>query len=273
MYRLLVCLPLCLALEAAPPPRLPPRLPVLAIAAATADTGDALPGAEDMERLARTDPIAFVRACIRRYDREVKGYNVTLLKTERIAGKLYAPETIAVQFREQPFSVFFDWKAGARQAKRTLYVRGENNDKLLVKPAGLAGLIGIVERDADGADARKGGRYPLTEFGMKYGMQRTIAAWTNASKQNSLHVAYLGVKPIKELGERSCYVLQRTRYRAPEEDGVSQYTTYIDKETWLQTGSILKRADGELVAEYFFTDIELNPAFKDGAFTRASLSR
>jgi hypothetical protein len=272
MYRLLWCLPLCLAVEAAPPP--PTALPISAATlVAVADDGNALPDSDRLERLARTDPIAFVETCLRRYEREVKGYRVALRKQERIGGKMLPPELLDVQFREEPFSVLLEWREGARLAKRTLYVKGENRDKWLVKPAGLAALIGIVERDPDGPEAKKSGRYPLTEFGIKFGMQRTIAAWSNARKQKALHITYLGIKPIKELGDRPCYVLKRTRYQSPEEDGVTEYTTCIDKETWLQTGSILKGADGQLIAEYYFRDLELNPTFKPKHFTRETLAK
>jgi hypothetical protein len=271
MYRTILCLPLCLALEATPPPRTPP--PPALVLAAVADDGAALPDADRLERLAKTDPIAFMEACVRRYEREVKGYRAILKKRERLSGKLQSAEVIAVLFREDPFSVVLDWKEGTRLAKRTLYVKGENRDKLLVKPAGLAAIIGIVERDPDGQEARKSGRYPLTEFGIKIGIQRTIAAWSNARKQDALHVAYQGIKPIKELGNRPCYVFQRTKYQAPEEDGVTEYTTYIDKETWLQTGSILSGADGQVIGEYFFRDIELNPSFDPNPFTKQALSK
>src|SRR5262245_21054414 len=58
-----------------------------------------------MERLARTDPIAFIEQSIQRYDREVRGYNVTLVKRERIAGTLQPTEQVESIFREKPFSV------------------------------------------------------------------------------------------------------------------------------------------------------------------------
>jgi hypothetical protein len=40
----------------------------------------------------------------------------------------------------------------------------------------------------------------------------------------------------------------------------------------MQVGSTLKGADGQLLGEYFFSDIELNPDFKPGTFTRDAVA-
>ena len=272
MPRLLLCLPLCCLLA-------PAGLRNVAPADESAvesvdDDGGALPNEARMKRLAETDPVAFLETCVRRYDREVKGYRCVLHKQERLDGKLQPSEEIAVEFREKPFSVLLDWREGARLAKKLLYVKGENNGKMLVKPNGLLALAGVVERDPDGDDARKSSRYPITEFGIQIGSERTLASWKKAAKQNALHVEYLGEVKVKEAGDRVCWKLKRAGYKEPEEsDGVTELTMYVDKETWLQVGSTLKNADGQLIGEYFFRDVKLNPEFKESTFTREALSR
>jgi hypothetical protein len=270
MRRLLLCLPLCLVCtsdSSSTEPR------CTTIFRPVADTGKPLPSEAAMERLAKTDPIAFLEMCIRRYDREVHGYTATLRKQERIDGQLERSEVIDVAFREDPFSVLMRWKEGTRRAAATLYVKGENKDQLLVKPAGVLAVAGIVTRDPNGRDAKKAGRYPLTEFGIKIGMQRTLESWQKARKQDALHITFLGEKRIKEAGDRPCWVLRRTDYQKPEEDGITGLTVYIDKETWLQVGSIIKGAEGRLIGEYFFRDIKINPRFEPGTFTREALKR
>ncbi len=269
---LLVCVPLCL-LMAPNGPRTATPSPVSALAEAS-DDGGKLPSDEQMTQLAKTDPVAFLENCLRRCDREVKGYHCVLRKQERLEGKLQPSEEIAVDFREEPFSVLMDWKEGTRLAQRTMYVKGENGDRMLVKPAGLLALAGVVERDADSPDAKKSSRYPITEFGIKVGMERTLAAWKQAAKDKALHVEYLGEVKVKELGDRVCWKLHRTDYKGPEDiDGVTESTFYIDKETWLELGSTLKGADGEPLADYFFKDVELNPDFKAGTFTKEAVGR
>ena len=88
-----------------------------------------------------------------------------------------------------------------------------------------------------------------------------------------MHVEFLGEVNVKEAGDRVCWKLHRTRYKAPEDGGVAESTFYYDKETWLQVGSTLKGADGQLIGEYFFNDVELNPDFKADTFTREAVQK
>src|SRR5438876_11526647 len=108
----------------------------------------AVPDNARMEMLAKEDPIAFLENCLTRYDREVKGYSLTMQKQERLEGKLQKKEIIEVHYREGPakdgHSVFMRWLEGARLAARVVYVDGENmgsdgRSKMIVKPAGLGG--------------------------------------------------------------------------------------------------------------------------------------
>jgi hypothetical protein len=277
MRLLLVSLPLCFlaAFDDTPrPARTAPPEPAAAAAAAAADTAAALPDQAALERLVRTDPIAFMRACIRRYDREVKGYRCTFAKQERIGGKLQRSEIIDVSFRENPFSVLFVWREGARLATKVLFVKGQNDNQLVVRPAGWRGrLVSTVLRDPLGADAKESSRYPMTEFGMREGMLKALAAWGAAQKEGSLKYEYRGKRKIAEAGDRECFILRRSGYRVPEEDGITEATLYYDVETWLQVGSTVKGAEGQLIGDYWFRDIVLNPTFAPGTFTREGLAK
>jgi hypothetical protein len=237
------------------------------------DNGGALPSEAALERMAKKDPVAFLETCVRRYDRDVKGFTATLRKQERIDGELQRSEVIDVACRAEPVSVLMRWKEGARRAAAVLYVKGENRDQLLVRPAGAFSVVGVVARDPNGIDARKASRYPIPEVAIKAGMLRTLSSWERARKDDALHVEYLGVKRVEEAGNRPCWVLRRTQYKHPEEDGITRLTTYIDTETWIQVGTILKNSEGQLIGEYFFRDIKLNPDFPPDAFTRDALKR
>lgn len=270
MRRLLLCLPVCLVFISGLSSTQP--------GARTSfrdvdDNGGSLPSQGAMEDLAKTNPIAFLETCIRRYDREVKSYTARLYKQERLDGQLERTEVIDVAFREEPFSVLMKWREGTRRASAVLYVKGENQDQLLVHPSGVFAVAGVVKRDPYGPDAKKAGRYPLPEFGIKIAMQRTLTSWQRAAKKNALHVEYLGAKRIKETGGRRCWVLRRTGYAKPAEDGITELTTYIDTETWLQLGTVLKNSEGQLIASYFFRDVDPNPTFKPDTFSPEALKR
>src|SRR6266542_3271330 len=206
-----------------------------------------------MEGLAKEDPIAFLEKCLARYDREVKGYSLTMQKQERLQNKLQKREVIEVYFQHGPapkgHSVFMRWIEGARLAARVLYVDGQNNNKMVVKPAGVGAFL-TVERDPDGPDARRSGRYTVKEFGLRRGLQRTLDSFRAAQKDGALHVDYLGRQKVQEAGGRECFVLKRTGYKKPEEEGITQQTLFVDTQTWLLVGTILKGDKGHLIGVY-----------------------
>lgn len=261
----LICLPLCLAVasdrEQTPPPLI------------------SHPSQVSTESLPFGDPIAFLKECIKRFDeRHLQGYTLTLLKQERIGTRLQDSEEIKVSYRIKPHSVYFKWIRGERMAASALYVEGENGDQMLAHPAGIPGkLLPVVSRDPDGSDAKQSGRYSMREFGIRATMARTLGGFERHRAANDLKVQYLGVVKIKELGDRLCYGFRRINPR-PEPDafdaiGFDEITVYVDKETWIQVGTLQKMKDGRLVGEYLFKDIQFNPTFKADQFSRAILTQ
>ena len=242
--------------ESTPPHDPPPESPVL-------DTSVAPPSADQLEYLARTDPVGFLRACLLRYRREVNGYVCTLQKQERLNGTLGPVETITVGFREEPFSVLLIWQTPpAGMADRALYVAGQNAGKALARGR----YLHIVHhRDPYSSEAMSASRYALPEFGMAKGTERSIDAWEKAAANGKLHVEYVGLRPVVEVGSVPCYVLHRT-CDPPEEDGVAAVEVYVDTKNWLQVGNVLKSTSGERIAAYFFSNVSLNPTFAADQF-------
>ena len=234
-------------------------------------------GKEDLYSLGHIlvyQPTLFLQMCVDRYDREVRGYTVTFRKRELVNDKLLDSETIKVAFREKPFSVFFDWQEGATQAQRVLYVENENKGMMLARPNGKwLSRTGIWTKDPDGAEAKQGSRYAIKQFGMHQGTQRTVASIRHAEKRGKLFLEYKGVYKVRELNDRPCFKFVRTPYDPLEEPEkiLNELIIYIDKEYWLQTGSILRDAKGSIIAEYFFRDLQLNPTYPADQFTEKKL--
>lgn len=218
------------------------------------------------------DPVEFLEKCVERYDREVKGYSCVLWKKERVQKQVHAPEEVQVYFREHPFSVFMRWLHGANEAKCALYVQGQNDDKVLALPAGWREFTGVWRKDPSGPEAKRSSRYPINEFGMQVAMKRTLDSWRKAKAKHTLHVEYLGLYRVSQAGDRECYKFHRHPYTPPEEDGIADFVMYIDRENWLQVGSILHGVDGRLIAEYYFRDIHLNPQFAPNQFDPSALT-
>jgi len=273
--RLLLCLLLCLSVAPTSLPRIPSSPPLEPtenpVFLSVTDDGSPLPDDATMRELAQRTPIVFLENCLRRYGREVRGYTGLLHKHERIDKQLVPREVLEIAFRDQPHSVWLKWVKGARRAGTVLYVKGENDNQVLIKPAGLLSVVGVVARHPYSDDARQNGRYWLPEFGIRYGTERVLASWVAASKRNALHVQYLGIRPIAELDNRTCFVLRRTGYEWPEVDGITDLVLYVDVQNWLQTGTVLRGEKGELIAEYFFRDLRINPYFAPEQFSKDGL--
>jgi hypothetical protein len=234
----------------------------------------AVRGGITLENLIQTNPVAFLHLCLEQYEQEVRGYTLTFVKKERINGKLHPPERdkyeiIEVACREKPFSVFFNWKAKGKLAARVLYVEGENDGKMLARPFITA--LPIMKEDVNSPKAKNAGRYTIAESGFYKATQRTVYHMEQAQARGTLHVRYEGQVTLHEVGDRPCYKFVRTPYDPPEEEGVNELTLYIDCENWLQVASILRDPQGNLLAEYFFRDIRLNPEFSEKQFARESL--
>jgi hypothetical protein len=273
MRRLLLLLPVCLCLA---PNRTPGDLrPETVTTARVEFTGDKpLPTDAEFDAMcANNDALGVLEASIRRYREQYTGYTSVLHKQERVGETLREPEVCEVAFREKPFSVYMKWRVGADQAKASLYVAGENNDKILINPNyRIAALVRLnsVARDPEGADARSASRYSVREFGIQKGSERTYVVWKKVAEEGRLWTDYRGLQSIPELGGRKCHVIHR-HIDPPEEQGLTDLTLYFDAENWLQTGSVLRRPGGELIAYYFFRDLVLNPAFSADQFQPSRL--
>ncbi len=265
MGRLLVGVLLCLwvAPESGPTPRC--RAVLMSSEPVVIDHQSVpLPTPEQFALLAKTNPVAMLEAGLIRYQREVTGYRCTLVKRERIAGKLQPREVIDASFSEQPFSVLMRWREGGGLTVASLFVDGENQNRLTVRRRFLT-----LDLHPDDERVRATSRYHIRDFGIYRGMERTFLAWSNAQRLGQLRFKYLGEQNVPELLGRRCYVIRRTCF-TPEEDGITEVTIYIDVVTWLQVGVVLK-AGNELVGEYFFREVQLSPQFSPDEFKRSRL--
>ncbi len=254
-----------------------------------------LPGDAEFARAARTDPLLMLNLAAKRYklakpegDKEViAGYTASFQKRERLGGVLHDQEVIRIAYREEPYAVQMIWEQGGRrQVEGTSFAAGQNAGKMLVWHR----FLGVLALDPKGSSPRSSARYTVEEFGFYYSTKRSLRAWTHAAALGSLQWTYLGTRTVPETGGRECHIVKRTcaideidAFAAGEAsphitdanraDSVRTVTLYFDAKTWLQVGSELRRADGELAASYFFRDVKLNPALPADTFTRAALRK
>lgn len=225
-----------------------------------------------LEKLIATDPVQFLQKSLEKYDKEIKGYTLTFDKHERVNGKLRKPETTKVHFREKPYSVHMHWtEPGDSIADKVLYVEGQNDNKLLGRGLNWRRVLGVLTRDVDGPDAKASGRFTIAQFGFKRSSQRSLASMEKAQERGTLNFRYEGIVPVEELGGQKVHKLVRTPYVPYEEDDLNELTLYFDTEHFLQVGSVLKDKKGDLLGQYFFKDVRINPEFNEKQFTREAL--
>ncbi len=274
-------------------------------------TDDAKPlaAADEFERLAREDPVALIKQCLARYQREVHGgMTATLIKQERIKGKPAPPElppeeVIHLSVRgdtgDDPdaskVQVRMIWEAGARKSLAgtvagTLFVedKGGGKDKII---AWLGFEFGIP---LNGSLARDSSRYCMRDAGIYRAMLRTYEAWRSRAANGTLLTEYVDKRLVPEVGNRMCYIIRRN-CPTPEVDAFelggtpdnrpsvmaaesfTSVTIMIDAETWMQVGSRLERmgADGKpiLVGSYYFRNVNTSPVFAVDTFIKDGMKK
>src|SRR5262249_11325839 len=142
---------------------------------------------------------------------------------------------------------------------------------MLARGWGPFKFLGIQTREVDGTDAKKSGRFTIAQYGFKKSTERTLASMQRAKERGKLHLKYEGLVPVERLKGQKCHKFVRTPYDPHEEDDLNELTLYYDTEHWLQVGAILKDAQGQLLGEYFFYEIVINPEFDPKQFTREAL--
>jgi hypothetical protein len=267
MARTLLCLPLCLLLAPTYPGQdLPEPAPLRIQGRSGADAaGDSL-------------EIAFLEACLKHYAKTVQGYTVTFWKREFIGNTMHPWELIEAHYREQPHSVFFRWHQGHKPllCNRALYVEGENKDASgKSQVLAYAPVLGIAkENDPEGFFAKQTSRYPMPQFGFRQTMEHVLETWKAAAAEKALHVAYLGLRQVPETGGLTCHTFHRTKYARPEgHDGVTELIMFIDRDTLLQVGSVVYGKDRQLLGEYYFRDLKLNPTMDSSQFQRSAVEK
>jgi len=93
------------------------------------------------------------------------GYSAVLDMQEEVSGTLRPVDRIEFKTRREPFSVYMRWNDSEQEA---LYVHGENENRLIVKPTrGLAAIRRVWRLEPDCRMAKQNSRYPITEAGIE----------------------------------------------------------------------------------------------------------
>ena len=200
----------------------------------------------------------------------VKDYTAIFIKQERINGKMRPPETVSMKF-QKPFKIYMKWIAGAKQGQEVLYVKGENGGKVLAHP-GFGGFIGgmltlILPTFAispDGPTAMKDNLHPITDAGIGNLIETIISNNSIALANNDLKLFFRGEAKVDG---RPALVVERI---LPKVEGYPAHRAklYIDKEYNLPVKLVLHDWSNQLIANYEYRKLVLNPGLKPIDFER-----
>ena len=226
-----------------------------------------------LEDWARTDHIALLEFCLKNYDARYQDYTCTLRKQERIGGKLGKEQTVAVSFRQAPYSVGMKWVKNARMGDRVLFVEGQYGDNMLVRPSSgfLRSLCPTAVRKPDGPDAMKSTLRPVNLFGFRRGTQSLLKVYRQAKKRGELKIAFGG---YADVAGRKTIVL--VRYLPPTDayrvTAAPLTKTYIDVDYLVPImieGTELEgrgRDDKGFLCRYVYEDLKFNRGLTDETF-------
>lgn len=213
--------------------------------------------------------------------KDIRDYTCTIVRRERIAGKLQSHEFIDAKIRHQqldgdrliePFSVYLQFTKPARVAGReALYVEGENAGKVFVRRGGerMAHLSTFIKPDS--RLAMRDNRYPITDIGFQKLVERLIEVvesdlnydecevnfYSNAKVDQRVCTRIEVIHPVK----REHFKFHRAMVFVDDKDQLPiAYVSY----TWPENPGGQPR----LLEEYVYTNIVLNPGLTDQDFDR-----
>ena len=202
--------------------------------------------------------------------RDVHDYSCKLVQRERVGDKLPPETVLGLEIRCQPFAVHLSWlEPRSMQGQEAIYAVGKNAGKMRVRGAGLLGAVGFISLDVDDARARRTSRHNITEAGLGNLIERFSAGWPRERVHGGVEV-HIG--DFKFAG-RACTRVETIHATNP--DGFFLYgrsVVYFDKDThlpvrlenydWPKNAG----AEGELLEEYSYLNLKLNPGLSDEAF-------
>jgi len=212
-------------------------------------------------------PLELARQC-RKSLEDVQDYTSTFSKRERVGrgGKKLIVQSMAIKFREKPFSVYFLFQDKNTRGREVIYVAGQNQGNLLVHEAGFASIAGTLKFAPNASDVMEENRYPITQFGLKNLVEKVIAQWEAESKYDETDVKYYNQA---HLGDTECLAIETSHPQPRRQFKYHKTLVYIDKKTKLlvrveQYGWPTRRGEKPpIIEEYTYSNIKTNVGLKN----------
>jgi hypothetical protein len=202
---------------------------------------------------------------------KITDYSATVVKRERIDGKLGEYQHMFVKVRHKPFSVYMYFLSPASiKGQEVIFVEGQNDGNMAAHTIGVKDkLFGTVRIKPDGPIAMKDQRYPLTELGILNLTKRLVQVAEQDIKYGECEVKFF--KNAK-INDRICTCIQ-VKHPVPRRNFLFyEARIFVDDELdvpvryesydWPKE----KGVPAELMEEYTYMNLKLNVGFTDADF-------
>lgn len=197
----------------------------------------------------------------------VTDYTAHFIRQERVAGILRPREGALLKF-QHPGRIYLRWISGPPKGREILFVKGRDDDRVLVHEPGLLSRFFTAALAPDSPRVLRESRHPVTDVGLGRLIELLVENAKRALERGELTLRDRGV--AEESGRRVSRleaVLPRDRSR-----GYYCYRAVvsIDPEWGLPLTATIFDWDNRMVADYRYRDLRLNPGLGANDFDPAN---
>ncbi len=197
----------------------------------------------------------------------VRDYTARFARQERVGGVLRPREELFLKF-QRPGRIYLRWVAGPPRGREILFVKGRDDDRVLVhEPGVLSGFFTLVMAP-DSPRVLRQSRHPITDVGLGRLIELLVGTARRALQRGELMLLDRGL--TEESGRRE----RRLEGVLPRDPGKG-YCCYrvlvsVDLEWGLPVAATIFDWDDRMVADYAYRDLRLNPGLQDIDFDPAN---
>jgi outer membrane lipoprotein-sorting protein len=205
----------------------------------------------------------------------VKDYSCTMVKRERIDGKLGEHQYIFLKIRHEPFSVYLYFLSPDEvKGQEVIYVTGRNDGNMLAHAgSGVRAMVGTVSLKPDGALAMQGNRYAVTEIGVENLAKRLVEVAQHDKQFGECEVNFF---PNAKVNGRVCTCVQVVHPVPRRNFRFHLARVFIDDELLIpvryEAYDWPHEQGGQpvLMEEYTYMNVKTNNGFTDADFDPAN---
>ena len=202
---------------------------------------------------------------------KIEDYSATVVKRERIDGKLGEHEYMFAKIRQKPFSVYLSFLGpDSVKGQEVIYVDGHNDGNMLAHAgSGVRALVGTVSLKPQSMLAMSGQRYPITELGVENLTKRLVEVARHDSQFADCEVNFY---PNAKVNGRVCTCVQVTHPVPKKNFRFHLARVFIDDELTIpiryEAYDWPLEAGGQpqLMEEYTYMNVKINNGFTDADF-------